>query len=98
MKQLLITPHLSEKAVSEAAKGTYIFNVPVQASKNEIIQNLVQQYSVTPVDVRVLNRKGKRTRTHRGGGKFVSGRRADAKKAYVRLKEGQSIPIFEETT
>jgi hypothetical protein len=40
--------------------------------------------------------KGKAKRTYRkSGGRSVMGRRSDAKKAYVTLKEGDSIPVFE---
>lgn len=96
MKQMLLTPHVSEKAVAEAANGVYLFNVPDEVNKQEIAASVAAQYDVTPVDVRVVRRKGKRIRTYRGRGKFANGQRSDSKKAYVRLSEGQSIPMFEE--
>jgi ribosomal protein L23 len=38
--------------------------------------------------------KGKAKRTVRKGGRPAQGRESDFKKAYVTLKEGDSIPLF----
>lgn len=96
MKPMLTNPHISEKAVAEAANGTYIFDVPLNANKHEIAISISKQYDVNVTNVRTIRRKGKSIRTYRGRGKFANGTRTDSKKAFVRLAEGQTIPVFEE--
>jgi len=96
MKNLLITPRMSEKAYAASQKGAYVFNVPDTANKQEIADAVAKQYNVTVSTVNVVRVKGKNVRSYRGKGKFASGTRNDVKKAYVRLKEGDSITIFEE--
>lgn len=98
MKQMLINPHMSEKAVAEAANATYIFDVPLDANKHEIATTISEYYSVNVTNVRTIIRKGKSIRTYRGRGKFANGSRKDSKKAYVTLAEGQTIPVFEEAS
>lgn len=95
-KAMLITPRMSEKAYAAATSGAYVFNVPDEANKHEVATAVGSQYGVTVTDVRIVRSKGKNVRTHRGRGKFVNGTRKDTKKAYVRLSEGESIPVFEE--
>lgn len=97
MKDLLITPRMSEKAYAASQTGTYVFVVPDTANKQEVADAVAVQYSVTVTDVNVIRAKGKSVRTHRGRGKFAKGCRKDVKKAYVRLAEGDSITVFEET-
>lgn len=97
MKNLLITPRMSEKAYAESQKGTYVFVVPDEANKQEVASAVAAQHNVTVVDVNIVRAKGKKVRTHRGRGKFANGFRGDVKKAYVRLKDGDSIAIYEET-
>jgi len=96
MKQLLITPRLSEKSFAQSQQGTYVFNVPDKTNKQEIAAAVGEQYGVTVTEVNVVRAKGKKVRTFRGRGKFANGTRVDAKKAYVRLKEGDKITVFEE--
>jgi len=96
MKELLITPRMSEKAFAASQNGTYVFVVPDTANKQEIASAVAKQYDVTVVDVNIVRAKGKNVRTYRGRGKFASGTRKDVKKAYIRLKDGDSITIFEE--
>ena len=52
------------------------------------------QFEVTVTDVRITNIAGKLKRTVRKGGRAVTGRRSDVKKAYVTLKDGDSLPFF----
>ena len=98
MKQLLITPRMSEKGFNQSQSGTYIFNVPDTANKQEIATAISEQFNVTVTTVNVIRQKGKSVRTYRGRGKFATGVRKDSKKAYVRLKDGDKITVFEEET
>lgn len=95
MKHLII-PRLTEKSFKQATAGAYVFVVPDAANKQEIAAAVSEQYGVTVTTVNVTRTKGKSIRTHRGRGKFVKSHRADIKKAYVHLKEGDTITIFEE--
>ena len=82
-------PHLSEKAHRAAEKNQVVLKVRTDASKSEIRQAVEMLFDVKVDDVKVLNVKGK---TKRFG--QTKGRRADWKKAYVRLAEGSSMESF----
>ena len=90
-------PRATEKAYFEQAKRTYIFICPLKASKQEIKRAIEKEYIVTVEDVRVLTRKGKKTRFSRGKHAYpgITYRR-DHKLAYVTLKEGDKIAVFQE--
>ena len=90
-------PRATEKAYFEQTKRTYIFICPLNASKMEIAKGVSKEYSVTVDDVRVLTRKGKKTRFSRGKHAYPGTTyRRDHKIAYVTLKEGDKIAVFEE--
>lgn len=90
-------PRATEKAYFEQTKRTYIFVAPLSASKMEIAKGVSKEYNVTVTDVRVLTRKGKKTRFSRGKHAYPgTAFRQDHKFAYVTLKEGDKIAVFEE--
>lgn len=90
-------PRATEKAYFEQAKRTYIFVCPLDAAKAEIAKMVSKEYNVTVEDVRVLTRKGKKTRFSRGKHAYPGTTfRRDHKIAYVTLKEGDKIAVFEE--
>ena len=90
-------PRATEKAYFEQTKRTYIFVCPLNASKMEIAKGVSKEYNVTVEDVRVLTRKGKKTRFSRGKHAYPGiAFRQDHKFAYVTLKEGDKIAVFEE--
>lgn len=96
-KTMILKPRMSEKSYAQShAQNTYAFDVPKTANKIEIARAVQQQFKVTVETVRIAVIKGKTARSIRIGGtrKMVSGKRPDVKKAYVRIKEGDSIPIF----
>ncbi len=85
--QVLLGPHISEKATIVADDGgQVVFRVAADATKPEIKKAVEQLFEVKVDGVRVVNMKGKTRRTKTG-----LGRRSDWKKAYVRLAEGQDI-------
>lgn len=91
-----LVPRMSEKTyASSLNNNTYVFNVPTSANKQQITAAVQAQYNVGVVDVRVVIVKGKPVRAFRGK-RAYPGRayRSDAKKAYVTLKEGDSLDIF----
>jgi large subunit ribosomal protein L23 len=89
-----IIPRMSEKSYQQSQNGMYVFDVPATANKQQIADAVTQQFSVAVDDVNTTIAKGKVKRTYRKGGSPVVGRRKDLKKAYVRLAEGESIPVF----
>ncbi len=93
---LILKPRLSEKAYGlSQTNRTYVFDVLSSASKQSIGVAVSEQFAVSVTNVNVANIKGKAKRTYVSRrGKFVRGTRSDTKKAYVTLKEGDSIPIF----
>jgi large subunit ribosomal protein L23 len=94
-KTLILTPRLSEKVYGASQKqNTYVFDVPKSANKHSVARAVVAQYEVTVEDVNVVVVKGKTKRTVRKRGRVAKGKQNDVKKAYVRLKEGDSLPIF----
>jgi len=44
--------------------------------------------------VNIVKTNGKPKRTVKKGGKQIHSKRSDYKKAYVTVKEGQTIPVF----
>jgi large subunit ribosomal protein L23 len=93
--ELTITPRMSEKTVGQAANGMYVFNVPKTATKQMVAQAVAKQYGVKVVSVNTSVTDGKVKRSYRKGGSPVVGKRADVKKAYVRLAEGDKIAAFD---
>lgn len=92
-KTMAVRPRVSEKAYGQSQSGTYVFIVPIDSNKVEIAKAVNAQFDVTVTDVNTTTQKGKAVRFYRGG-KFDNGTRSDTKKAYVRLADGQSIPVF----
>lgn len=93
MKHLTLKPRMSEKTYAISTTGVYVFDVDTSANKHEIADAVEQTYDVTVVNVRTVTVKGKVKRIYRNR-RFTTGTRSDVKKAYVTLKEGDSIPIF----
>jgi len=95
MSLISLKPRLSEKAYGQSQTGTYVFDVPSNSNKLTVALAVAEQYEVTVETVNIANINGKAKRTFISRrGKFVRGTRSDVKKAYVTLKEGDSIPIF----
>lgn len=97
---LNLKPRMSEKAYQQSTLNqTYVFVVPTDANKLQVKQAVESQFNVTVLDVNIVIQKGKTARSIRLGNRRarpITGRRSDIKKAYVRLKDGDSIKIFEE--
>ncbi|MDL2235604.1 50S ribosomal protein L23 [Christensenellaceae bacterium OttesenSCG-928-L17] len=94
---ILITPRATEKAYAAQTEHTYIFNVPASMSKQSVAKEVAAQFKVTVLSVRISNRKGKATRFRRGKHAYPGTTyRQDKKYAYVTLKEGDKIKVFDE--
>lgn len=90
-------PRATEKAYNAEAQHKYLFQVPRSASKQEIAAEISKIFTVTVTSVRTLNRNGKPTRFSRGRHAYPGTTfRQDKKYAYVTVKEGDKIPVFEQ--
>ena len=86
---ILQGPHLSEKSHVAAENNQIVFKVRTDATKSEIKQAVELLFEVTVDNVTVINYRGKQKRHG-----MTRGRRADWKKAYVRLAEGSTIDFL----
>ena len=97
IKLHILEPRATEKTYTEQTKRIYVFEMPPGASKQEIKKTIEKEFSVTVTDVNVLTRKGKATKFSRGRHAYPGTTyRRDRKYAYVKLKDGDSIKVFEE--
>ena len=65
--------------------------------KQEIARMVEKEFNVTVTDVRTLIRNGKKTKYSKGKHAYPGiTHRQDKKFAYVRLKQGDSIKVFDE--
>jgi large subunit ribosomal protein L23 len=92
-KVMLLRPRISEKAYGLSQENTYVFNVPKDANRLGVAQAVSEQFEVTVEDVRMANSKGK-VKTQYTKRRRTTGKRVDTKRAYVRLKDGDKLPIF----
>jgi len=94
-----VYPRATEKAYGQAKNNVYVFDVPVTANKQQIIDAISAQFEVTIVSIKTLVQSGKAIRANRGKRSQPGiAMRKDSKKAYVTLIAGDSIKVFDETT
>ena len=89
--ETVVRPLITEKtSAAFQDRGEYTFEVNPDASKPQIRQAIEELFGVKVTDVWTSNQRGKEKRM----GKTV-GRRPSWKKAIVKLREGDTIEIFE---
>jgi large subunit ribosomal protein L23 len=89
---LILKPLLTERtAWLKDVRNQYTFRVALDANKSEIKRAIESIFKVKVKKVRTMILPGKTRRM----GRF-EGKRADAKKAIVTLKEGQKIDLTQE--
>ena len=87
MHQILLSPHVSEKAALLADEANqHVFKVISTATKTEVKEAVEGMFKVKVDKVRILNVKGK---SKRFGGRI--GKRTDLRKAYVTLMPDNDI-------
>ncbi len=92
--QIIQKPIITEKGLDIKEKSrTLCFQVQRRATKTEIKEAVQAIFKVKVTSVHTALVHGK---TRRRG--FLVGRRADWKKAYVKLKAGEKMPDYAETT
>jgi large subunit ribosomal protein L23 len=88
MYDIIRSPVITEKATLLTDRNQVVFRVAKTANKFEIKAAVETLFGVKVIGVNTLMQKGK-TKRFRGR----PGQRADVKKAYVQLAEGQSIDL-----
>jgi len=84
----IIAPVITEKATVLTELNKVVFQVAMDATKDEIAAAVEELFKVRVIKVNTLITKGK-TKRFRG----LLGQRSDVKKAIVTLQEGQTIDI-----
>ena len=93
----LLEPRATEKSYLEQTNRIYVFPVKRSMGKQEIAKMVEKEFNVTVTDVRTLIRNGKKTKFSKGKHAYPGiTHRQDKKFAYVRLKKGDSIKVFDE--
>jgi large subunit ribosomal protein L23 len=90
-KDIISQAILSEKStIIKEKENKYVFKVNPLANKHEIRHAIESAFGVKVTDIKTINVKGKTKRL----GRF-EGKRSSWKKAIIKLKEGNTIEIFE---
>ena len=93
----LLEPRATEKSYLEQTNRIYVFPVKKSMGKQEIAKMVEKEFNVTVTDVRTLIRNGKKKKLSKGKHAYPGiTHRKDKKFAYVRLKQGDSIKVFDE--
>ena len=92
----ILEPRATEKSYLEQTKRTYVFPVKRTTSKQEVAAMVEKEFNVTVTDVRTLISNGKKTKFSKGKHAYPGiTHRQDKKFAYVTLKEGDFIKVFD---
>ncbi|MEK7575511.1 MAG: 50S ribosomal protein L23 [Patescibacteria group bacterium] len=85
---VLIGPHITEKATFLNEGNVYVFEIKPKSNKIMVKQAIKELYGVAPKKIRIINSPSK-TRFFRG----QKGEKSGYKKAMVYLKEGDKIEV-----
>ena len=89
--QTIKRPLITEKGMRlNEEGGTVVFRVDARANKLQIKHAVEVLFNVKVTKVNTLNVEGKKRRI-----RYREGKRPDWKKAYITLREGDSITFFE---
>jgi large subunit ribosomal protein L23 len=89
--QVIKRPLITEKGMRRnEEQNTVVFQVDNRANKLQIKQAVESLFPVKVLSVNTLNMQGKKKRV-----RMREGKRPDWKKAYVTLRQGDSITFFE---
>lgn len=85
---VLIGPHITEKATFLNENNVYVFEIKPKSNKIMVKQAIKELYGVAPKKIRIINSPSK-IRFFRG----QKGEKSGYKKAMVYLKEGDKIEV-----
>lgn len=93
---MVLQPRISEQTYALSQDNVYVFNVPTDANKTDIRSAVEKQFDVTVTKINTTIAKGKSKASARRNRRPIYGNRKDIKKAYVTLKDGDKLTIFED--
>lgn len=82
-------PRSTEKSIIATDKNKYVFNVEKKANKDNLRQEILKTYKVTPTKINIINIPA-RTVMRKGREGTISG----FKKAIITLKKGDKIDVL----
>lgn len=85
---VIVSPVITEKSTAASEQNKVVFNVRLDANKEDIKSSVEAVFGVKVVKVNTLVREGKQ-KMFRG----QKGKQIDTKKAIITLEEGQSIDL-----
>ena len=88
-RDIIIRPLITERSTELMSENKYVFVVDKRANKIEIGKAVKEIFDVKVESVHTVNVTGKTKRRGR-----TVGKRADYKKAIVKLAQGESIEFF----
>jgi large subunit ribosomal protein L23 len=88
LENVLIRPHITEKASTLAENNIYVFEVGKRARKTAVKAAVKEIYKVNPMKINIVNSPSKRVFS-----KGIKGVKSGKKKAMVFLKKGDSIEV-----
>lgn len=90
LASVIIQPRITEKAALAIDSNVYTFEIQKDATKHAVRDAIQKLYNVTPVKIRIVNKKPRHyTSRMRGRTMMEKG----LKKAYVYLKKGDRIDL-----
>ncbi|MBN8547447.1 MAG: 50S ribosomal protein L23 [Ignavibacteria bacterium] len=95
MKEVLVKPLYTEKSVKMLSARKYGFEVSWSSNKIEIANAIEKKFGVNVISVNTIKNRGKVKTSFRKTGRFT-GKTPRFKKAYVTLKQGDKIELFEQ--
>ncbi len=92
MIEIIKKPIVTEKAMRNQEQGQYVFEVDPRSNKIQIKHAIEKMFEVNIISIRTARVKGKvKSRFTRKG--IMKGKTALKKKAFITLKQGQSIDV-----
>ena len=86
LSQVLIRPHITEKATMSDESSVYVFEIGPKSTKSAVKKAFVEKYKITPLKVSTVTIPAKKVIVRNKRGK-----KSGYKKAYVYLKAGTKI-------
>ena len=95
-EKVILGSVLSEKSVGLSESKVYTLKVALKATKDDVRHALKDVFGVEALEVNTSITRGKIVRRARSrGGSPVDVKRSNVKKAFVTLREGQTLPTPE---
>jgi len=91
LAHVLLQPRITEKATMLSGLNVYTFNIPKNITKIQVKEAVQDIYNVKPVKVRMIMIPSKKISVRGVRGK--SGVKPGGKKAYIYLREGETIEL-----